>query len=412
MSRDSLDDVRADGYASAESVGSIQAVLGSLVAIVLYLALAWAVITLPAVNTTPVRFVVVVPLLLFFPGYAFLSTLFPGRQPRETESVSPLSRSARFGSVRSIEQRGITWGERAALSFGLSLVWLPILALILAASPWDLTVEPIFAIVSGFVLLFATVGGVRRARLPPSERFVIPYQRWLVDARAAFSRSPADTLLTAVLALSMLAALASIGYALAVPTDATSSSEFYVGTINQSNNTDTLVYDGYPDRFVQGQPAQLTVGIENQEGRTAQYTVVAQFQRVGITNGETRVLERSEAARFRTTIPADNTEDTWNRTHRVSSPFTSNGQDVRLVYLLYVGDAPPANPTIANSEYHLWVWPGPEPTRPDANAGGPNASGPSNATGPNAGGGPNASAGPSGGPNGSSGTNGTNDTGA
>lgn len=356
MSRDSLDDVRADRY-GGESVGSMQVVLGSVVAIVLYLALAWAVIHLPMLNTTPLRFFVVVPLLLFLPGYAFLSTLFPGRQSREAESVSPLSRSARFGAVRSIEQRGITWGERTALSFGLSLVWLPILALLLAASPWGLTVEPIFALVSLFVLGFATAGAVRRARLPPSERFVLPYRRWLVDARTAFSRSPADTLLSAVLALSMLAALASIGYALAVPTDATSSSELYVGTVNDS--TGTLTYDGYPERFVQGRPAQLTVGIENQEGRTTSYTVVAQFQRVEATNDGMQVLERREATRFTPTIPANESNDTWRRTHQVTPPFPSDGRNVRLVYLLYEGDAP-ADPTIESAEYHVYVWPGRE----------------------------------------------------
>lgn len=364
MSRDSLDDVRADRYGS-ESVGSMQVVLGSVVAMVLYLALAWAVIHLPFLNTTPLRFFVVIPLLLFLPGYAFLSALFPGRQSREAESVSPLSRSARFGNVSSIEQRGITWGERAALSFGLSLVWLPILALLLAATPWNLTTEPIFALVSVFVLLFATVGAVRRARLAPSERFVLPYRRWFVDARSAFGGSPADTLLSAVLALSILAAMASIGYALAVPTDATQSSELYVGTINPQNGT--LVYDGYPERFVEGQPVQLTVGIENQEGRTVDYTVVAQFQRVEVTGENVQVLDRSEAVRFQPTVGANETNDTWRQTHRVASPFPSNGQNVRLVYLLYDG-APPANPTIENADDHVYVWPGRESSPTGTNA--------------------------------------------
>lgn len=365
MSRDSLDDVRTDRY-GGESVGSMQVVLGSVVAIVLYIALAWVVIHLPFVNDTPLRFVVVVPLLLFLPGYAFLSTLFPGRPSHEAESASPLSRSARFGNVESIEQRGITWGERAALSFGLSLVWLPILALLLAASPWGLTVEPIFAVVSVFVLGFTTAGAVRRARLPSSERFVLPYRRWLIDARSAFNRSPADTLLTAVLALSMLAALASIGYALAVPTDATSSSELYVGTVNES--TGNLTYDGYPDGFVRGQSEQLTIGIENQEGRSTSYTVVGQFQRVEASDSDVQVLDREEAVRFRTTISANETNDTWRRTHQVTPPFSGNGENVRLVYLLYVGDSPPANPTIENADYHLWVWPGRESAPTGGNA--------------------------------------------
>ena len=404
MSRDSLDDVRTDSY-GGESTGSVGTVLGSVVSVVLYLALAWTVITLPLTDEGLVRFVVTVPLLLFLPGYTFLSVLFPGRPSRESEADSPLSRSARFGSVRSIEQRGITWGERAALSFGLSLVWLPILALVLAATPFSLTTEPIFAIVSAFIVLAAAVGALRRARLPPDERFVLPYRRWLVDARAAFSRSPTDTVLTAVLALSMLAALASIGYALAVPTDATTSSEFYVGTVNESGN---LTYEGYPETFTAGQPVELTVGVENQENRRTGYTVVAQFQRVevppeNVSGRNVTVLERREAARFQPTVPANDTRDTWNRSHQVTPPFSTDDGNVRLVYLLYTGDAP-ANPTIGNADYDTSIWPAGNapPNRPGADGttgtAGPNTT--ANATGstgstPS----PNASTSP-GGPNG------------
>jgi uncharacterized membrane protein len=403
VSRDSLDDVRTDQYGS-EPAGSIQVVLGSVVVVALYVVLAWTVISLPLEAVGPLRFAVVVPLLLFLPGYAFLSALFPGRPSRDAADASPLSRSARFGEVRSIEERGITWGERSALSFGLSIVWLPILALVLAATPWSLEVDPIFAILAAFILGFTAVGAVRRARLPPGERFVLPYRRWLADARVAFSRSPADTLLTAVLALSMLAALASIGYALAVPTNATTTSEVYVGTINDSNGSDRLVYEGYPEAFVEGQPVTLAVGIENQERRPIDYTIVAQFQRVEVSNENVQVLERREAQRFQPSVPANDSRDTWRRPHQLIPPFTSSDGDVRLVYLLYEGDAP-TNPTIENADYRTWVWPAgePPPDRTGVNgtaAAGPDATGGPNTTGSqNATGGPNASNAP-GGPNG------------
>ena len=389
MSRDPLDDVRTGGY-RGESAGSIQAVLGSTVVVALYLVLAWTVITLPLTSDSPIRFIVTVPLLLFLPGYAFLSTLFPGRQSPDEQDASPLSRSARFGSVQSIEQRGISWGERSALSFGLSLVWLPILALALAATPWSLSVEPMFATLAVFVTLFTVVGAVRRARLPRGERFVLPYRRWIADARAAFGRSPADALLTAVLALSMLAALASLGYTLAVPTDATSTSEFYVGTINESGQ---LIYEDYPESFTAGQPTNLTVGIENQEGTVTDYVVIAQFQRVEVSGGQTRVLERQGARRFRPTVPANETRDTWARTHELTPPFsTENGSgNVRLVYLLYL-DGAPANPTIENADYRTWVWP--DGRTPPSGTAGANATATTGAT--NATAGPNASSGSSG----------------
>jgi uncharacterized membrane protein len=327
-------------------------IAGGMIATVLYIALAWTVITLPATRATPLRFVVAVPFLLFLPGYAFLSMLFPGRQSHEG-NTSPLSRSARFGNIRSIEQRGLTWGERAALSFGVSLIWLPILALLLIATPWGFGVAPMFVTVAVFIVLFSILGTIRRARLPPAERYVPPFRRWLIDARGAFSGSIADTLLTAILALSVLAAVASIGYAVAVPTDSSVSSEFFVGTTNASGQ---VIYDSYPDQFVEGQPVALTVGLENNEQRVVDYTVIAQFQQVEATDGNTTVLEREEAAQFTPTVPATAPNNTWTQPHEVTSPYTTENGSVRLVYLLYTGD-PPANPTIENADYHVWVWP-------------------------------------------------------
>ena len=114
MSRDSLDDVRADRY-GGESVGSMQVVLGSVVAMVLYLALSWAVIHLPVLSTTPLRFFVVIPLLLFLPGYAFLSALFPGRQSVCADSNSGRAEQGRDGACRSRKIRsGETHDESAS----------------------------------------------------------------------------------------------------------------------------------------------------------------------------------------------------------------------------------------------------------------------------------------------------------
>lgn len=378
MSRDSLDDVRTDRYHD-ESAASSWGLVGGLVVIVLYLVLAWVVVHYPSASATSIRFVVAVPLVLFLPGYAFLSALFPGRQESAAKSSSSLSRTAQFDTLESIEHRGITWGERVALSFGMSMIWLPILALALSISPWGLNLDPIFGVISAFVLGWSVIGAVRRARLAPSERFIVPYRRWLIDARTAFGRSPADALLTGVLALSVLAAAASLTYALAVPTDATEFTNFGVGTVNESGQ---LVYTA-PPNFTDGQPQDLTFLIENHEERSLEYTVVVQLQEVRITEvrcsntGEVRrnnfvdqcnnipageranttlrdltVLDRQPVDRFSTTL-SDNESTLVTRT--VTPATTGAAENRRVVFLLYRGE-PAANPTVANAYRHTYYW--------------------------------------------------------
>jgi uncharacterized membrane protein len=348
VSRDSLSENAAtDRY--AESASALGGLPGDLFVIVAYALVAGGLVVAGLPST--LQFLVGIPLAVFVPGYTVLSALFPGRPSRNAGQVSSLSgMSRRFSSLRSIQQRGVRWGERVALSFGLSMFLIPLLALALDFATLVFGTGslyhtgPIVAVLVGFSTLCALVGLVRRLRLSRAERFGVPVGYWVDDFVGGLTGSPVDALLNIVLILSVLVGAASMTYALAVPQDGSSATNFYVGTQNGSGEV-TL---DHPRNLTAGQPQQLTVGIGNHEGEPANYSVVVQLQRY---SGE-EVLARNTLDRFSTgTIPQNRT---WQRQHTVTPTIAED--NLQLVYLLYRGD-PPQNPTEQNAyrSIHLAV---------------------------------------------------------
>ncbi|EMA49590.1 DUF1616 domain-containing protein [Halococcus thailandensis] len=349
MSRDSLsENTTADRY--AESASALGGLPGDLLLVVAYALVGGGLLVVGLPST--LQFIVGIPLLLFVPGYTVLSALFPGRPSRNAGQVSSLSGMTRtFSSLRSIQHRGVRWGERVALSFGLSLFLVPLLALVLdfstllfgTDSPYH--TGPIVAVLVGFAVICAAIGFVRRLGLPRDERFGVPVGYWIDDFVGGLTGSSVDALLNVVLVLSVLVGAASMTYALAVPQDGSSTTNFAVGT--QDGSGEFTVGD-YPPNMTVDQPQQLTVQLQNHEGEPANYSVVAQLQRY---DGE-EVLTRNTLERFSTqTVPENRT---WQRQHTVTPNIAEN--DLQLVYLLYQGD-PPQNPTEENAyrSVHLSV---------------------------------------------------------
>lgn len=346
MSRDSLsDDATIDRYASGAS--AFRGLPGDLIVVTIYIVFVGGMIGFVGDVPAALRVVIGIPLLLFVPGYTLLAALFPGRPSRNAGQVSSLSGlSRRFSTARSIQQRGVRWGERVALSFGLSLFVIPLLALALDLTPFPYRTGPIVGILSVFSLSLTAVGVVRRLRLPRVQRFAVPVGYWVDDLVDGVTGSPLDALLNVVLILSVLVAAASMSYALAVPQDGESFTEMYLVTQDGSGE---VVAANYPTNFTAGQPQQLTLGIENHERQPTNYTVVVQLQRI---NPAGEVLGRQELDRFRSPTIGDN--QTWRRQHTVAPTLTED--NLHLTYLLYQGDAP-QNPTERNAyrETHLSI---------------------------------------------------------
>ena len=315
-----------------------------LVAILALTLLTIVAVSLPVVRETPLRVVVGLPFLLFVPGYAIVSALFPERAT--TVADSP----AESGQEPTETVSGIDEIERVALSFGTSIAVVPLVGFALNFTPFGIRLTPIMASLTVVVVFACVVAASRRWALPEDERFRVPYRTWYANTKSELF-SPAtrtDAVLNVVLIASLLLAFGAVGYAVAVPSQGEQFSEFYLLTENESGE---YVADGYPTNVTAGEPQPLVVGIGNQEGEPVQYTVVSEIQRVEVSNNSTTVLERE---RLQTFSPRLQHNETWTQSHQVSPTMT--GENLRLIYYLYKGDAP-TNPSeeSAYREVHLWV---------------------------------------------------------
>ena len=106
--------------------------------------------TLVMFTSGPLRIVLGLAFILFFPGYALIAALFPKK-----------------GSLGGI--------ERIALSFGLSVAVVPLIGLILNYTPWGIGLYPVFISILIFILAMSSVAYFRRRRLLLEERFTVSF---------------------------------------------------------------------------------------------------------------------------------------------------------------------------------------------------------------------------------------------
>ncbi|WP_135822882.1 DUF1616 domain-containing protein [Halostella litorea] len=290
-------------------------------------ALVAGVVVFAGVGPALLRAAVGVPLLLFLPGYVVVAAAFPGRPDAATPD--------RFLAGRADDApAGVDGVERAALAFGMSVAVLPLLTLAIAASPLALAAPAVVAVFVGAVCLGAAVAAVRRMRIPADARFRVPAARWAAELRGAVLGTDRRSVgvVNAVLVLSVLLAAGTMGYALAAPQDGESYSSIALLTENESGG---LEADGYDTNLTRGETTDLVVSVENSEGSETNYTVVAVVERVEPTAEGVRVLERQELDRFGATVGPG---EMWRQRHAAAPELV--GDDLRLTYYLYRGDAP------------------------------------------------------------------------
>ncbi|TKR25473.1 DUF1616 domain-containing protein [Natronomonas salsuginis] len=302
-------------------------------------------VLLPFVNRTPLRIAFGLPFLLFLPGYAFIAALFPEQGSAPGHSGEDTERAANLGG------RGIDGVERVALSMGLSIAIVPSVGLVLNFTPFGIRLVPVLVGVSAITVGFVALAAARRKALPEAERFRVPYEEWLEAGRAEIfePETRLDGLLNVALACSIVLAVGVVGFAIMVPPDGESFTEFYL--LGEDDDGE-LVIDNYPEEFVVGESQSVVVGIGNHENQPMDYTIVVQLQEVEISGNETTVVERRELDRFDSPSIADN--ETWQTEHDITPTMT--GEDLRVQYLLY-RDSVPGTPTVENAyrDNHLWV---------------------------------------------------------
>ncbi|MBC7107283.1 MAG: DUF1616 domain-containing protein [Methanomassiliicoccales archaeon] len=189
----------------------------------------------------PMRIVIGLPFILFFPGYALIATLFP-------------------------EKKSIDIVERIALSFGLSIAVTPLIGLGLNYTPFGIRLDPILASIGAFNIIFSAIAFYRRKR---AEDPFLPIQLPpILDAIKINFRqgNKIDRALNIILVISIAASLVALVYVIAVPKQGEKFTEFYIlGPDGKAHN--------YPTNLTVGENATLIIGIANHEYREVNYAV-------------------------------------------------------------------------------------------------------------------------------------------
>lgn len=205
----------------------------------------------------PLRVVIGLPFLLFFPGYTLISALFP-------------------------EKKSLDIIERIALSFGLSIAIAPLIGFGLNYTPFGIRLEPILVCITTFTIAFCYLVYWRRQR---SEDPYLPFNPQALKSSLLGSyakESKLDKALVVILVLAILLSVVALVYIIAVPRQGESFTEFYIlGPAGKAT--------GYPHNLTVGENASVIVGIANHEHRTVTYHVQSWLVNASFVNNQTQV---------------------------------------------------------------------------------------------------------------------------
>jgi uncharacterized membrane protein len=251
-----------------------------LILVLVWLTASIAAIYLSFPNETPVRVVLVIPVILVIPGYCLLTALFP-----------------KNGDIDLI--------TRMVLSIGLSIVIVPLIGLGLNFTPWGIRLDPIVISLTIFTLVTVIVSHYQRAILPSEERFRMPFSEIAGALRKEFPTKggkKVDQILNVVLALAILITIITAIYVMTVPREGETFTEFFILGENRTAAS-------YPAKIIQGQDYSMYVGVGNHEYRDVNYTIetwmlLTEFDNV--TNSS-RILTMDPNDRLSVTLAHDET---------------------------------------------------------------------------------------------------------
>jgi uncharacterized membrane protein len=270
-----------------------------LLLIIILTILAVVFIKTPGLRKTFIRSILGLILILFIPGYSLIAALFP----------------------KKMDLDGI---ERAALSFGLSVVVTPLIGLALNYTPWGIRLTPILMSLSAFTIIMVFIALIRRWRTDEENRFSVSFS--LKPVREHFrGESRGSKILSIILIISIILAVSATIYIVVKPHQGEKFTEFYI--LGENGKA-----ADYPTNMTVGETGNVTIGIVNHEYRTVDYTLV-------VESNNTTLMEKNV---------------TLDKGAKVEIPYNftvgSAGQK-EIKFLLY---KLPDNET-SYRDLHLWV---------------------------------------------------------
>lgn len=295
-------------------------------------------------ETGTVWFLLALLLLVVLPGYVTVAFAYAG------SAGGPGSSGLAGWTLVSLS-------ERIGLSLGGSMAILPILAILTKFSPLGLTPAGLVTVVSGYVLVAAVAAADRRRRHAETPG-------WKTQSGAESSTGTWTAtvqavrrmrLLDGLLAVSIVFAVVTLGVAVAVPSQGAGATDLHLLTQQDGR----LVADDYPNTLTEGESAPLVVGVTNGENEFAEFTIVAELQRVQTEGSSVIVLDKQTVGRYSMEL-----EDGETSRRQLEVRGSMTGENLRFAVYLYRGEAPGV-PTVDTAYRTTYIWLDVEPSGTD-----------------------------------------------
>lgn len=273
-----------------------------IILIFIWTILAIAFMITPSLNEAFIRKILIIPIVLFIPGYVLIAAIFPKKE-------------------------GLEYIERLALSFGLSVAVVFVLDL-LAKFFFGKGLLPVLLSLCLSIVIITVFVAYRRAKLPPEERFDVPFHRMqeLLKEELEMPKSKTDRIITGILIFSIVLAIGMLYYVINVPKIGEKFTEFYIlGPAGKADNYSSVLHYNYS--------ANIVVGVVNHEYVPANYTV--------------RIVLDKDIMTDRLLFLDHNT--TWE--NNVSFVPDKYGTNMKLEFWLFKED----NFTAPYRELYMWV---------------------------------------------------------
>jgi uncharacterized membrane protein len=206
------------------------------------------VIIIILIPDSPLRTLLGIPFVLFFPGYALINALFPAK----------------------LDLGGI---ERFSLSLGLSLAVAPLIGLGLNYSPWGIRLAPIVISLYIFTILMSIITFYRRSKLPADQKLTlklpIKLPKW--GTMHKFDKLFLAGIITAIVLVGSFTS-----YIAVAPKTGEQFTEFYVLGANGK-------LADYPLNLALGQNGTIILGITNHEYENVTYKIVIKLENQTLT---------------------------------------------------------------------------------------------------------------------------------
>ncbi|NJE06979.1 DUF1616 domain-containing protein [Thermococcus sp. M39] len=260
--------------------------------------------------------------VLFFPGYVFITALFPKK--KELDNL-----------------------ERLALSFGLSIAIVPLIGLGLNYTPWGIRLIPILVSLTVFNAIVGIIAIYRRAKARE------PWIPWidiekLKEELEWDKASKLDKALTVILIIAIFSSIATLAYVITHPKPGEKFTEFYILGPNGKAAD-------YPTELKVGEEGRVILGIANHEYRNVTYYVEVWL--VNLTydfeTNTTHIYNMYLMDRFNVNLPHKpiDIEGNWTPQWETNYTFSIDKPGKWQLWFLLFKDGEPPLPEPINGDY-------------------------------------------------------------